>query len=89
MLGSSKFSLPSIAIFSILLAGCAVEVAPEPVDQVVEAEIEQVEIEVPRHPLTGVELGTASLSGPSLAVKIDNTSSGRPQVGIASADLVF
>ena len=36
-----------------------------------------------------MELGTASLPGPSMAVKIDNTSSGRPQVGIAAADLAF
>ena len=85
----SRASFASLSMSALLLAGCAVEATPEPVDQVVEAEVEQVEIEAPRHPLTGVELGTASLSGPSLAVKIDNTSSGRPQVGIAAADLVF
>lgn len=85
----SRASFAALSMSTLVLGGCAVESTPEPVDQVVEAEVEQVEIEVPRHPLTGVELGTASLSGPSLAVKIDNTSSGRPQVGIAAADLVF
>ena len=74
----------------IALSSCAVE--PEPVvDQVVEvtAEEEAIELEAPRHPLTGFEIGTSEISGPSVAVKIDNTSSGRPQVGIAAADIVF
>ena len=72
-----------------VLSACAVE--PEPVqDQVVEV-IEEVVVEpvVPRHPLTGFEIGSSEVSGPSIAVKIDNTSSGRPQVGIAAADIVF
>ena len=75
---------------SLMLTACAVE--PEPVgDQVVEAvEVEEVvEPEIPRHPLTGFELGATEVTGPSIAVKIDNTSSGRPQVGIAAADIVF
>lgn len=75
---------------SLLVSACAVE--PEPVeDQVVEVvEVEEVvEPEAPRHPLTGFELGSTEVTGPSIAVKIDNTSSGRPQVGIAAADVVF
>ena len=60
----SRASFAALSMSALLLAGCAVEATPEPVDQIVEAEVEQVEIEVPRHPLTGVELGTASLSGP-------------------------
>jgi hypothetical protein len=72
----------------LVLSGCAAQ--PEPVeDQVVEIIEEVVEPEVPRHPLTGFELGSSEVSGPSIAVKIDNTSSGRPQVGIAAADIVF
>jgi len=74
--------------FALVLSGCAAQ--PEPVeDQVVEIIEEVVEPEVPRHPLTGFELGSSEVSGPSIAVKIDNTSSGRPQVGIAAADIVF
>lgn len=40
-----------------------------------------------RWPLTGE--GTDEVAGPIIAVKIDNTSSGRPQEGLADADLVF
>lgn len=73
---------------TLVLSGCAAQ--PEPVeDQVVEIIEEVVEPEIPRHPLTGFELGSSDVSGPSIAVKIDNTSSGRPQVGIAAADIVF
>ena len=74
--------------FALVLSGCAAQ--PEPVEeQVVEIIEEVVEPEIPRHPLTGFELGSSEVSGPSIAVKIDNTSSGRPQVGIAAADIVF
>jgi hypothetical protein len=77
-----------LSAFALVLSGCAVE--PEPIeDQVVEIIEEVVEPEVPRHPLTGFELGSSDVLGPSIAVKIDNTSSGRPQVGIAAADIVF
>lgn len=80
-------SLASVVL--LLLAGCA---ASEPVeDQVIEVVEEVVleEPEPPRHPLTGLELGSETVTGPSLAIKIDNTAAGRPQVGIAAADLVF
>lgn len=82
----------AITGFSLLLAGCsaaeAEETVSEPEVEVVE-EVEEAAPDVPRHPLTGVELGTASVGGPSIAIKIDNTGAGRPQVGIAAADLVF
>ncbi len=39
-------------------------------------------------PLTGLELKGKAPRHPVLAVKIDNTSSSRPQVGLGSADLV-
>jgi hypothetical protein len=86
------FKIQSSAIFSVALlalAGCAVqdEVVEDEVIAVVEEATENPD--VPRHPLTGVELGSGSVSGPSIAIKIDNTAAGRPQVGIASADLVF
>lgn len=86
------FKIRSSAIFSVgllALAGCAVqeEVVEDEVIAVVEEATEVPDL--PRHPLTGVELGSDSVSGPSIAIKIDNTAAGRPQVGIASADLVF
>ena len=78
-----------LALSSLVLSGCAAEAILEPLDEPVIVVEEEVIIDVPRHPLTGVELGSSVVSGPSIAVKIDNTSSGRPQVGIASADIVY
>lgn len=85
----SRNAVAGVALSALILSGCASE--PEVIeDEIVEvAQEEVVEVEVPRHPLTGFELGSSSVSGPSIAVKIDNTSSGRPQVGIAAADIVF
>ena len=83
-------TLGAFATASVMfLSGCSAE--PEVIeDQVVEVIEEEVpEPVVPRDPLTGYEISSAEISGPSIAVKIDNTSSGRPQVGIAAADIVF
>lgn len=80
----------SLSVFALVLSGCAVEPELEPVvDQVIQVVEEVIEPEPLRHPLTGFELEATPASGPSVAVKIDNTSSGRPQVGIAAADIVF
>lgn len=77
----------------LVLSACApaqVEEPPQPPPaEVVEEEQEEALVDVPRHPLTGVELGGLSVEGPSIAIKIDNTGAGRPQVGIAAADIVF
>jgi len=84
-----------LAVFVIGVAGCAGQQLPledEFVEVTEEEEVAvevEVEVEVPRHPLTGVQVESELSFGPSIAVKIDNTSSGRPQVGIAAADLVF
>jgi hypothetical protein len=78
-----------IIVASLALGGCAAGDEPQEVDEVAESAAEAVEADVPRHPLTGFELGGESVSGPSIAVKIDNTADGRPQVGIAAADVVF
>jgi hypothetical protein len=84
-------SMAALAGLSLVLAACTSETADvveEPAAAVEEVQ-ESVVPDVPRHPLTGVELGSGMVSGPSIAIKIDNTSAGRPQVGIASADVVF
>ena len=85
----SRSVVAGVALAAIIFSGCTSE--PEKIeDEIVEVSVEAVmEVDVPRHPLTGFELGSSELSGPSIAVKIDNTSSGRPQVGIAAADFVF
>ena len=86
-----RFGMAVLAISALTVAGCAVQEdqVEDDVLEVVEVEEVAVEPEVQRHPLTGFELESSSPVGPSIAVKIDNTSSGRPQVGIAAADLVF
>ena len=86
-----RFGMAALAISALTVAGCAVqeEQVQDDVLEVVEVEEVAVEPQVPRHPLTGFEIESESSVGPSIAVKIDNTSSGRPQVGIAAADLVF
>ncbi len=70
----------AIVALSLVLAGCAVVEEVEEVE-VVEEVPEAVEVEVPRHPLTGFELGGETVSGPSIAIKIDNTDAGRPTGG--------
>ncbi len=65
-----KSLLAFVAVSALALSGCAVE--PEPVeDQVVEVIVEEetVELEVPRHPLTGFEIQSSEVSGPSIAMK--------------------
>ena len=76
-------------VSALFLTGCAVQDVPieDEVLEIVEEVVE--EADVVRHPLTGFEMGGESLSGPSVAIKIDNTGAGRPQVGIAAADIVF
>jgi hypothetical protein len=77
-----------LVALSLALSACASPDEPQE-PQAVESVEEAAEVDVPRHPLTGFELGGDTVSGPSIAIKIDNTSAGRPQVGIAAADVVF
>jgi hypothetical protein len=87
MKSSSALALAVAA--TLTLSACAqAEPVEEVSDQVQEAEVEEAPV-IPRHPLTGKELLGATVTGPSIAIKIDNTAAGRPQVGIAAADLVF
>lgn len=82
-------SFAALAGLSLVLAGCAAAEPEAEEPEAPAAEEQAAAPDVPRHPLTGVELGSATVSGPTIAIKIDNTGAGRPQVGIASADLVF
>lgn len=87
-----KLSSASILVaLSLVLASCAnSEPVEEPAEEIVTAVVEEgEELEVPRHPLTGFELAGAVVEGPSIAIKLDNTAAGRPQVGISAADIVF
>jgi hypothetical protein len=85
----SRSAVSLILGFSLVLAACASEPpAEEPMEQPAVTE-EVVVPEVPRHPLTGIELEGDTVSGPSIAIKIDNTAAGRPQMGISDADIVF
>ena len=79
----------ALLALSLVLGGCAVVDEVDEVEEVAESVEEAVEADVPRHPLTGFELDGETVSGPTIAVKIDNTADGRPQVGIAAADVVF
>lgn len=81
-------ALALVVVAALTLSACS---QAEPVEEVVqqaEVEVEEAPI-IPRHPLTGIELGEATVTGPSMAIKIDNTAASRPQVGIAAADIVF
>ena len=86
---SLRSSLALVSVSLLTLVGCAVE---EPVEDEVIEVVQEEAVEEPeplRHPFTGVELGGDVVTGPSIAIKIDNTAAGRPQVGIAAADIVF
>lgn len=85
-----QFAIIAFAVSALTLSGCTAQEQPVE-DEILEVVEEEVvaEPDVPRHPLTGFELGATEVVGPSIAVKIDNTSNGRPQVGIAAADIVF
>ncbi len=85
----SSSALALVVATALTLSACAqVETVEEVVEVAEVVEVEEVPI-IPRHPLTGMELGSAMVTGPSMGIKIDNTSASRPQVGIAAADLVF
>ena len=85
----SSSAVALLVAASLALSACAQSETPQEVVEEVEVEIEAEVPEVPRHPLTGIELAGATVTGPSLTIKIDNTAASRPQVGIAAADLVF
>lgn len=86
MKSSSAFAL--VVVAALTLSACSQAESIEEVVVQAEVEVEEAPV-IPRHPFTGHELGGATVSGPSVVIKIDNTAASRPQVGIAAADLVF
>ena len=83
----------SIVALSLILTGCAAE--PEPVETTTTATITPEPEPEPVYetaPLTGVEYLEGEnlfLSQPAVSAKVDNTSSGRPQLALNDADIVF
>ena len=78
---------------SLLLAGCSGDDDPSagaPPDPAKVAQGEQIE-QLATWPLTGelVGRGTSDRTRPVLVVKMDNTSSSAPQIGLSKADLVI
>lgn len=75
-------------IAALALAGCTAED-----DEVVEESTPVVEVpeeapvDVPRHPLTGIEVAEGSVTGPAVMAKIDHEN--RPYVNLHRADIVW
>jgi hypothetical protein len=70
---------------SLALTACSGDKAAEdsPTQETTEQQVFTVE-----SPLTGLQLKDGAPENPVLAVKIDNSSNSRPQVGLGSADMV-
>ena len=81
-----------VAIAALALTGCAADGAATD-DEVITTEggdsAEAVADNATVAALTGEAIEAGSLSRPSLAAKIDNHPSARPQVGLDEADIVF
>src|SRR5688500_2874517 len=75
------FLVATATVASLLLASCSGD-EEEPGKKAAARE------QVPRSPLTGLPVKGKAPTHPVLAVKIDNSSSSAPQVGLGSADLV-
>jgi len=87
---SMKSSRALALLIAATLALTACTQAEEEGETIVAPEVEEeAVVDVPRHPLTGFELAGATVTGPSIGIKIDNTAAGRPAVGITAADMVF
>lgn len=76
-------------IAALTLTGCAradEEIQVDESEPVAEETQEEV-VDVPRHPLTGVEVAEGSVTGPAIMAKIDHEN--RPYVNLHRADMVF
>ncbi|MCJ7827284.1 MAG: DUF3048 domain-containing protein [Demequinaceae bacterium] len=93
--------LASVAAIATLVSGCAPEVVTPPAVTVTEVpHASRVVVPSPPEdpmptvvwPLTGLSaegVAQADLERPSVGIKIENTSKGRPQKGLEQADIVF
>jgi hypothetical protein len=73
---------------SLLLAGCTSDEEPGATDEKTQEEGGKAVAPAPVSPLTGLELGKRAADKPVIGVKVDNTSSSSPQVGLGSADML-
>lgn len=86
----SPLSVAALVAVSLVLAGCGGGDDPAPDAGPDEQPISEGATLAATWPLTGldVEKGSAAKKHPPLMVKIDNTSSAAPQVGLGKADLI-
>lgn len=89
VLGRRLAGAVTSAALVVVIAGCAPtpDAMPAPVPSFSSTYIAPPAFDLA--PLTGEDVEVASLGHPSLAAKIDNNSSARPQVGLERSDLVF
>ena len=73
---------------SLLLAGCTGDDEPSAAGDRVQEQGGRAPAPAPVSPLTGLELGKRAAAKPVIGVKVDNTSSSSPQVGLGSADML-
>jgi hypothetical protein len=73
---------------SLLLAGCSGDDEPASSDDGATQEPADEAPPPPVSPLTGAELTERAARKPIIGVKVDNTSSSAPQVGLGSADML-
>ncbi|MGN0065105.1 MAG: DUF3048 domain-containing protein [Nocardioides sp.] len=82
-----RLSIVTLAISSLMLAGCGGSEDPEPKAEPTETATSEP-AEPALWPLTGLERDGKAPKHPVLVVKIDNTSGSSPQVGLSKADMV-
>lgn len=73
---------------SLLLAGCSGDEEPTAEEEQAQEAGDKAVQPAPVSPLTGLELGKRAANKPVIGVKVDNTSSSSPQVGLGSADML-
>jgi hypothetical protein len=86
-----RIMVASLAVGATMLAGCTGNTAESPDAQAAtDAKPKAVALppEVTRWPLTGLSAGSTTVRHPVMVVKIDNTESSSPQVGLGGADLI-
>ncbi len=81
---------PLVAVLAtaLLLAGCTGDEEPTATEQKEVQEGGRSAAPPPISPLTGLGLGERAVDRPVIGVKVDNTSSSSPQLGLGSADLL-